>query len=234
MKSVRLHRTTFVAAGIHNIAWGCYAVYNPQWFFHLTGMAASNTPQIFATLGMVLGLYGILYLEVARVPARGWLIAAVGMTGKVLGPVGLLWLIVTGKWPVDSVVLVSTNDLIWWIPIGLYLKDAWPWFLRDLQTPERDSSAAWPAWAGSNVREWDRSGNGLGRCGRIAGRGPGPSTMAVQTPTEIPGRDTCVTPERYQSLYERTSPTWPETRGLVQCRTAAHCAARSPLPAQHL
>ncbi|WOX16004.1 hypothetical protein [Streptomyces sp. N50] len=142
MKSVRLHRTTFVAAGIYNIAWGCYAVYNPQWFFHLTGMAASNTPQIFATLGMVLGLYGILYLEVARVPTRGWLIAAVGMTGKVLGPAGLLWLIVTGKWPVDSIVLVSTNDLIWWIPFGLYLKDAWPWFLRDLQTPERDSPAA--------------------------------------------------------------------------------------------
>ncbi|MEV8530164.1 hypothetical protein AB0451_39855 [Streptomyces sp. NPDC052000] len=125
---VRLHRVTFVAAGIYNILWGCYAVVDPQWLFRVTGMTESNTPQIFATLGMVLGLYGILYLEVARVPSRGWLIAAVGLTGKILGPLGLLWLIVTGAWPVDSVILVSTNDLIWWIPFGLYLKDAWPSF----------------------------------------------------------------------------------------------------------
>lgn len=137
MRRERLHRTTFIAAGIYNIAWGCYAVYDPQWFFRVTGMAASNTPQIFATLGMVLGLYGILYLEVARVPTRGWLIAAVATAGKILGPAGLLWLIVTKTWPVDSVVLISTNDLIWWIPFGLYLKDAWPAFRREFPPPRR-------------------------------------------------------------------------------------------------
>ena len=45
---------------------------------------------------MVLGLYGILYLDVARRPAHGWLVAAVALTGKILGPVGLAWLILTG------------------------------------------------------------------------------------------------------------------------------------------
>ncbi len=39
---------------------------------------------------MVVGLYGLLYLEVARVPERGWLLAAVGLLGKVLGPIGLV------------------------------------------------------------------------------------------------------------------------------------------------
>jgi hypothetical protein len=124
----RLHRATFLTAGIYNIAWGCYAVADPQWFFRVAGIPLSNTPQIFATLGMVLGLYGVLYLEVARAPERGWPIAAVGMAGKVLGPAGLAWLILTGTWPVGSVVLVATNDLIWWIPFVLYLRDAFPWF----------------------------------------------------------------------------------------------------------
>ena len=44
-------------------------------------------------------MYGILYLEVARVPERGWLLAAVGLTGKVLGPLGLTVLIASGAWP---------------------------------------------------------------------------------------------------------------------------------------
>jgi len=35
---------------------------------------------------MVLGLYGILYLDVARRPTQGWLVAAVALTGKTLGP----------------------------------------------------------------------------------------------------------------------------------------------------
>jgi len=75
---------------------------------------------------MVIGLYGILYLEVARVPERGWLIAAVGLLGKLLGPIGLLKLIYSGQWPIATLVLCATNDLIWWVPFALYLYDAGP------------------------------------------------------------------------------------------------------------
>ena len=114
----RLHRITFVAAGAYNILWGCYAVLDPQWFFRLSGLPRSNSPQIFACLGMVLGLYGLLYLEVARRPGDGWPIAAVG----------LAWLILTSVWPVATVVIIITNDLVWWVPFAWYLRDAWPAF----------------------------------------------------------------------------------------------------------
>ena len=86
---------------------------------------------------MVIGLYGILYLEVARVPERGWIIAAVALAGKVLGPIGLLVLIVQGVWPISAFVLCITNDVIWWVPFGLYLKDAWPLFRKEFA---RDST----------------------------------------------------------------------------------------------
>jgi hypothetical protein len=79
---------------------------------------------------MVIGLYGILYLEVARVPEQGWLIAAVGLAGKILGPIGLSFLIVNGAWPAATIILCITNDFIWWWPFGLYLKDSWPCFKR--------------------------------------------------------------------------------------------------------
>src|SRR6266404_1516040 len=76
------HRVVFVVAGFYNIIWGLYAVIDPQWLFHFARMPQENYPQVFDCIGMVLGLYGVLYLEVARVPERGWVIAAVGLTGR--------------------------------------------------------------------------------------------------------------------------------------------------------
>lgn len=108
------------------MAWGVYSALDPQWLFRFTGMPLLNHPEIFACLGMVVGMYGLAYLEVARAPERGFALAAVGMLGKVLGPIGLAELLWTGKWPPAAAVLCVTNDLIWWVPFGLYLYDAWP------------------------------------------------------------------------------------------------------------
>ena len=118
----------FVLAGAYNVAWGLYAVADPQWLFRLAGMPPTDQPALFACLGMVLGLYGLLYWEVARVPERGFPIAAVGLAGKVLGPIGLARLIATGAWPPATIALCATNDFVWWIPFALYLRDAWPIF----------------------------------------------------------------------------------------------------------
>jgi hypothetical protein len=128
IRRATVHRAVFIAAGLYNIAWGMWSAIDPQWFFRFTGMPMANYPAIFACLGMVVGLYGILYLDVARRPERGWMTAAVGLTGKCLGPVGMVWLIRTGAWPPSALMLCVTNDFIWWIPFGVYLHDAWPAF----------------------------------------------------------------------------------------------------------
>jgi hypothetical protein len=120
----RLHRAVFVAAGVYNIAWGIWSVADPQWLFRFARMPLANHPAVFACLGMVVGLYGILYLEVARRPERGRLIAAVGLLGKILGPLGMLYLIKTAGWPPAAFLLCVTNDLIWWAPFALYLYDS--------------------------------------------------------------------------------------------------------------
>jgi hypothetical protein len=128
----RFHRWLFIAAGIYNILWGLYAAWDPQWLFRFAEMPPLNHAPIFASLGMVVGLYGILYFEIARVPERGCLLAAVGLTGKILGPIGLFVLIWQGTWPTATIILCLTNDIIWWIPFSLYLKDSWPHFRSSL------------------------------------------------------------------------------------------------------
>ena len=132
----RLHRIVFICAGVYNIAWGLFTAARPQWLFHFAHMPADNHPQIFACLAMVVGLYGVVYFEVARVPERGWILAAVGFIGKVLGPVGLAQLILAHVWPLSTIVLSLTNDLIWLPWFGLYLYDAWPFFSREIGNTE--------------------------------------------------------------------------------------------------
>jgi hypothetical protein len=132
----RFHRLVFLAAGVYNVLWGLWSAADPQWLFRFAGLPRLNHPAVFACLAMVVGLYGILYLEVARRPERGWLIAAVGLAGKLLGPAGLAVLIANGTWPPRTIVLCLTNDLIWWVPFALYLRDAWPAFRRDLRAVE--------------------------------------------------------------------------------------------------
>lgn len=123
MRRRRFHQVVFALAGAYNLAWGAYSALDPQWLFRYAGMPLSNTPEIFACLAMVVGIYGFLYWEVARNPERGAVIAAVGLLGKVLGPIGLAGLIWSGAWPMKSIVLCVTNDFIWWIPFVLYLID---------------------------------------------------------------------------------------------------------------
>jgi hypothetical protein len=124
----RWHRAVFIAAGAYNIGWAVFSILDPQWLFRFAGMPLANYPAIFACLAMVIGLYGVLYLDVARRPEEGWLIVAVGLTGKVLGPLGLIWLIYSVGWPWRTIVLSVTNDVVWWVPFLLYLHDASPRF----------------------------------------------------------------------------------------------------------
>ena len=130
MKRRTLHRAVFSLAALYNLLWGLYAAVDPQWLFRFSGLPPMNQPALFACLGMVIGVYGLLYAEVARRPEHGFALAAVGLLGKVLGPVGLAGLILRGEWPPATLVLCLTNDFIWWVPFTLYLWDAWPAWRR--------------------------------------------------------------------------------------------------------
>lgn len=119
----KFYQVVFACAGIYNIAWGIYAVIDPQWFFRFADMQPINYAAIFACLGMVVGLYGVLYLYVALSPEGKSIIVLVGFVGKILGSLGMLYLVFTGTWPWKAMYLCLTNDLIWLVPFAMYLFD---------------------------------------------------------------------------------------------------------------
>ncbi len=132
MKHRRLYQYLFIAAALYNIGWGLFTSLNSQWLFRFAEMPLMHHPEVFACLGMVVGLYGIIYAEVARRPEECFVLAAVGLIGKVLGPIGWLGQYQSGNWPFATIVMILMNDLIWWIPFALYLRDSWSYFRQQL------------------------------------------------------------------------------------------------------
>ncbi len=132
MKRRKLHQITFLLAGIYNICWGLWVSLEPNWLFRFAGMELPNYPEIFACLGMVVGLYGVVYLEIARRPERGFMLALVGFVGKVLGPIGAVYYVYLGKWTFSALIMNLTNDFIWLIPFAIYLFDSWNFYKNDL------------------------------------------------------------------------------------------------------
>jgi hypothetical protein len=86
----------------------------------LFAIPSPRYPSIWACLGMVVGVYGLLYWHAAWRLERAWPIIAVGLLGKVLGPIGM-WLSFADDWPRRLGMICVYNDLIWWLPFGLFL-----------------------------------------------------------------------------------------------------------------
>jgi hypothetical protein len=116
----RLFRIAFALAGCYNLAFGLWAAVWPLAFFELFNIPPPRYPGIWACLGMVVGVYGLLYWHAARKLETAWPIIAVGLLGKVLGPVGMV-MSFGDDWPRRLGMICVYNDLIWWLPFSLFL-----------------------------------------------------------------------------------------------------------------
>ncbi|BAO56596.1 hypothetical protein [Nonlabens marinus] len=115
-------KLTLQLAAIYNILWGAWVVLFPQMFWELVGMEPLNQPMVWQGMGMVIGVYGLGYWWASYDPMRHWPIVAVGMLGKILGPLGFVFNYAQGKVPFEFIYTLITNDFIWWIPFFLILK----------------------------------------------------------------------------------------------------------------
>ena len=108
-------------AAIYNLIFGAFAILAPTLFFSLNGMDQPRYPELWQCLGMVIGVYGVGYWIASFDPLRHWPIIFVGLLGKIFGPIGFLYALVSGKWPLSAGAMILTNDLLWWIPFGAIL-----------------------------------------------------------------------------------------------------------------
>lgn len=124
-RTPRWIRITLASAAAYNVVWGVWAVAWPNALFDWVGMERPNYPQLWQCIGMIIGVYGIGYAIAAVDPCRHWPIVLVGFLGKVLGPIGMLWNVGTGRLPFAFGVTILTNDLLWLPPFAMTL-----WHIR--------------------------------------------------------------------------------------------------------
>jgi hypothetical protein len=117
----RLYRLIFALAAAYNIGLGLWAVLSPHGFFDLFRLAPPRYPAIWSTLGMVLGLYGLLYAYTALNLDWARPVVAVGLAGKILGPIGWIVAVHAGELPVRTFALIAFDDIVWWLPFALFL-----------------------------------------------------------------------------------------------------------------
>lgn len=120
-----------IAAGIYNLAWGAAVVGFPGLLFELTGMELPRYPQIWQCVGMIVGVYGVGYLAAATNYRVHWPIVLVGLLGKVFGPIGFVGAVLRGDLPLAFGATIITNDLVWWVPFAMMLRDAARYHARE-------------------------------------------------------------------------------------------------------
>lgn len=120
----RFARPVLLAAAAYNVLWGAAVILFPDATLRLLGLPDA-TDFLWQCIGMIVGVYGIGYGIAAFDPRRHWPIVLVGLLGKLFGPVGFLDGALRGDVPWSLGWTILTNDLIWWGPFALILRDAW-------------------------------------------------------------------------------------------------------------
>lgn len=112
------------AAAIYNLAFALMTLVAPFWLFDVTGAARPNFPELWQCIGMIVGVYGIGYWIASYDPYRHWPVVLVGWLGKTFGPLGFAKALWQGVFPLKFGWVIVFNDLIWWVPFALMLKEA--------------------------------------------------------------------------------------------------------------
>lgn len=114
---------TLALAAAYNLLWGAAVVLMPGPTLDLLGMDGANPAQrnLWACIGMIVGVYGVGYAAAATNPLRHWPITLVGLLGKIFGPIGFAIGYLRGEVPAQLGYTLITNDLVWWVPFGWIL-----------------------------------------------------------------------------------------------------------------
>jgi hypothetical protein len=118
-------KAILVTAGMYNILWGSSVVFFPEFWFNLVNLPIPNYLQLWQVIGMIVGVYGLGFIIASTNPLRHWPIVLVGFLGKLFGPIGFLYYYIKGDLPLVVLNMNFTNDIIWLVPFGLILYNAY-------------------------------------------------------------------------------------------------------------
>ena len=139
----QIHARWLKAAAVYNVAWGAANVVFPRRALRFLGVKGSDPAFAWQTVGMMVLTYAPAYWWASRDPVHRAPVAAVGLAGKVLGPIGFVWAVKTGRLPLRFGLTIATNDLVWWPAFAAIVRDGtadaggWKAFLAGTPPPPK-------------------------------------------------------------------------------------------------
>lgn len=112
-QSTRTWRFFFTVAGAYNLLMGATVIARPNIVFNFCGAPPLNYPSVMQGLAMVIGLYGLGYLHIARRPHEGEMLAFIGLLGRIGGPIAWAFAVRAHELPLSSLPFIIINDLLW-------------------------------------------------------------------------------------------------------------------------
>lgn len=110
-----------LAAGTYNLLWAVQAICWPMWLFLWAGMPTPTYPEIWQSLGLFIGVWGLGYLAAAANPVRHWPIVLAGLLSRIFEVAGLLLFASKHRLPWKLCGVLAAIDIAWWLPLGLVL-----------------------------------------------------------------------------------------------------------------
>ena len=123
------------AAAYNAIVGTCIAVW-PDAYFRVLSLPPPTYPALWRLTGMFILVYAPGYCWASLRPRAHSHIVAIGLFGKVLGPVGFITALAIGELPASFGWLLLTNDVVWWPALGGYVRHSarqaggWSAYLR--------------------------------------------------------------------------------------------------------
>ena len=109
--AARRVRPWLLAAALYNLAWG-------------SAVALAGPSVAWRCVGMLVLVWAPAYWWAGRDPLRHAHVVALGLLGKVLGPLGFVVCAATGALPLSFGFVVLANDVIWWPAFARFVRAA--------------------------------------------------------------------------------------------------------------
>lgn len=120
----RWHIWVLIASCVHSGVWGLFIIAMPVKAADVYGFA--ETPHelhLWQGTGLFISLLALGYWLAARNPLQHWGLVLIGLLAKLFGAIGMTQAAFFGQVSPNVLWLIPTNDIIWWIPFALIIRD---------------------------------------------------------------------------------------------------------------
>jgi peroxiredoxin len=118
-------RWMLALAACTNIAAGLVMIIVPHAAGELAGLRSLRYPELIQAVGVLVTAFGLGYALAAVQPLTHWPVVFSGLLAKVVAPLGFAHAAMNGRVPASAGWAVLLGDVVWWVPFGLILRQAW-------------------------------------------------------------------------------------------------------------